>query len=225
MSGTVKYVGLKGLNRIDTVFPRLLFLLISALNKRVVKERAMTGSIEQRLAAVEAELAIRQLAARYARAVDSRDLDALGELFSPMTQFGAHGEGAAGARRFYDGVLAGFYRSFHQVVGHVVTVVTPDSARGTVYCRAEHEDGDNWIVNLMVYFDRYIAVDGRWYFLGRRPRFLFVGDARAAPRSLDFNKWPGREERFTCELPQSDESWVRYWAAHVAERPQVTSLP
>lgn len=178
-----------------------------------------------RLARVEAQLEIQQLAARYARSVDSRNLDELGDLFSPQTRFGDHGAGAAGARAFYDQVLAGFYRSFHQIAGHVITDMTPDSARGTVYCRAEHEDGENWIVNLMVYFDRYCRVDGRWYFLGRRPRFLFVGDPRAAPRSIDFNLWPGREDRFSCELPQSDASWQTFWGEHPDEQAKVTSLP
>ncbi|WP_260583658.1 nuclear transport factor 2 family protein [Sphingopyxis sp. PET50] len=188
----------------------------------------MDGTTEQwvrRLEKVEAQLAIQQLASRYARAVDSRNLADLGELFAPQTRFGDHGAGAEGARAFYGPVLAGFYRSFHQIVGHVITDIEPDSARGTVYCRAEHEDGDHWIVNLMVYFDRYVRVEGGWHFLGRRPRFLFVGDPREAPRSLDFNTWPGREDRFTCELPQSDESWGDYWAQHADARGRVTSLP
>lgn len=185
----------------------------------------MTNDIETRLAGLEAQLAIRQLAARYARAVDSRNLDDLGELFSPETRFGDFGSGAAGARAFYRSVLQGFYRSFHQLAGHVITDVTEDSAKGTVYCRAEHEDGDTWIVNLMVYFDRYTRIDGRWYFLGRRPRFLFVGDHRAAPRSLDFNLWPGREDRFKVELPHSDESWNGYWADLEEARALVTTLP
>ena len=179
----------------------------------------------RRLEKVEAELAIRQLAARYARAVDSRNLADLGALFAPQTRFGEHGTGADGARAFYGPVLAGFYRSFHQIVGHVITDIEPDSARGTVYCRAEHEDGDHWIVNLMVYFDRYVRVGQNWHFLGRRPRFLFVGDANSAPRSIDFNKWPGREDRFACELPQSDDSWGDYWAAYPDAKSRVTSLP
>jgi len=140
--------------------------------------------IEQRLAQVEAQLAIQQLASRYARAVDSRNLDDLGALFAPQTPFGEYGTGAEGAKGFYRGALSGFYRSFHQVVGHVITDIEADSARGTVYCRAEHEDGDHWVVNLMVYFDRYVRVDGNWHFLGRRPRFLFVGDMKDGPRRL-----------------------------------------
>lgn len=183
------------------------------------------SDLEVRLAALEAQLAIQQLAARYARAVDSRDLAALGDLFAPSTPFGEHGAGASGARAFYGTVLQGFYRSFHQVVGQVITDIETDTARGTVYCRAEHEDGDKWIVNLMVYFDRYVRVDGHWSFLGRRPRFLFVGDVGEAPRAIDFNRWPGREDRFKVELPQSDASWRRYWAEFPDVRDKVTSLP
>ena len=188
-------------------------------------ESDQATNIAERLAKVEAQLAIQQLACRYARSVDSRDLVGLGALFSPTTNFGAHGVGAVGARAFYDQVLTGFYRSFHQIAGHVITDLTENSARGTVYCRAEHEDGDNWIINLLVYFDRYTCVDGQWYFLGRRPRFLFVGDHTQAPRSLDFNKWPGREDRFDCELPQSDASWGAFWDQHTESRLQVTTLP
>lgn len=184
----------------------------------------MVSTIEDRLAAVEAQLAIQQLASRYARSVDSRNLADLGALFSPATRFGDHGLGPDGCRAFYEPVLARFYRSFHQIVGHVITDVTPDTARGTVYCRAEHEDGEHWVVNLMIYFDRYVRIDGTWHFLARRPRFLFVGDPREAPRSLDFNTWPGREGDFTCELPQSDASWNEYWSRHSAERDLVTTL-
>src|SRR3546814_13888202 len=78
------------------------------------------AGLEDRIARIEAQLAIQQLAARYARAVDSRNLADLGGLFSPQTNFGEHGSGEDGARAFYDRVLAGFYRSFHQIVGHVI---------------------------------------------------------------------------------------------------------
>ena len=51
----------------------------------------------ERLERVEAQLAIQQLAARYARAVDSRNLADLGELFASQTRFGDHGSGPEGA--------------------------------------------------------------------------------------------------------------------------------
>jgi len=183
--------------------------------------------IAARLARVEAELAIAQLPARYARAVDSRNLDDLAKVFAPTTNWGEHGLGEAGCRAFYGPVLSHFYRSFHQIVGHVVEQVDAESgtARGTTYCRAEHEDGNAWVINLMIYFDRYVRIDGTWHILGRRPRFLFVGDAHTSPRSVDFCKWPGREDHFRTELPQSDASWNAYWDAMPEARASVTTLP
>ncbi|MCK9540819.1 MAG: nuclear transport factor 2 family protein [Novosphingobium sp.] len=185
----------------------------------------MEGSLEQRLARVEAQLAIQQLASRYARSVDSRDIDAVGALFSDQTRFGDFGMGPEGARAFYVSVLRAFYRSMHQIVGHVIDVDGEDSATGTVYCRAEHEDGDKWVVILMVYFDRYVRQADGWRFLARRPRYLYVGDVRDTPRAVDFALWPGRPGKFAADLPQSDESWGRFWAAHPEDQARVTTLP
>src|SRR3546814_6779204 len=72
------------------------------------------AGLEDRIARIEAQLAIQQLAARYARAVDSRNLADLGGLFSPQTNFGEHGSGEDGARAFYDRVLAGFRSEEHR---------------------------------------------------------------------------------------------------------------
>lgn len=187
----------------------------------------MDAELTTRLARVEAQLAIQQLAFRYARAVDSRNMDDLGELFSQQTRFGEFGTGPDGARGFYRSqpVLRTFYRSMHQVAGHVIKDVTDDTATGTVYCRAEHEDGDNWVVILMIYFDRYIRQDDGWRFLARRPRFLYVGDVREAPRDVDFANWPGRDGHFNVDLPQSDESWSRFWTEFADDRDKVTTLP
>ena len=183
--------------------------------------------MESRIAAIEAQLAIQQLAVRYARSVDSRNLAELGELFSETTDFGPFGKGPEGCRGFYASqpVLRNFYRSFHQVVGHVITDVEENTARGTVYCRAEHEDGDSWVVILMIYFDRYIRQDGQWRFMGRRPRYLCVNDLRETPREAGFDHWPGRESAFGTELPQSDESWRRFWSEYPEDQARVTSLP
>lgn len=187
----------------------------------------MEGSLESRIAAIEAQLQIQQLAARYARAVDSRNMEDLGELFSADTNFGTFGKGPEGCRAFYRSqpVLRTFYRSFHQVVGHAITDVDENSARGTVYCRAEHEDGDNWVIILMIYFDRYTRQQGQWRFLGRRPRYLAVHDLKETPREAGFSHWPGRENHFKAELPQSDESWRRFWTDFPDDTAKVTTMP
>jgi hypothetical protein len=86
-------------------------------------------------------LAIRALPQRYALAIDSRDLEGLGELFVADVDNGPAGIGRDALRGWFRGILAGFYRSMHFVSGHVVDFVDDDNATGKVYCRAEHEDG------------------------------------------------------------------------------------
>jgi len=182
-------------------------------------------SLIARIDRIESTLAIQQLACRYARAIDSRNIAEIVELFAPETNWGEDGIGTVGARTFYERVLADFYRSFHQISGHVIEITGDDTAKGTVCCRAEHEVAGSWILNLMVYFDRYVRRDGKWHFLGRRARYLYVGDALIYPGSVDFNHWPGREGAFKIELPQSDATWEGYWSERIDQRDRLTHLP
>ncbi|MBV1688942.1 nuclear transport factor 2 family protein [Novosphingobium sp. G106] len=152
----------------------------------------MDEAIVRRLERIESTQAIQMLPSRYALAVDSRDIDTLVNLFVPGVDAGKWGRGRAGLRAFYESVLVGFYRSQHQICGHVFDFVDEDLATGTTYCRAEHEDGDNWVVMIMTYFDEYERVDGRWYFRKHLPSFFYATniDERPCP---PFAHWPDRD--------------------------------
>src|SRR5438034_7596342 len=102
--------------------------------------------IEARLARVEAQLAIQQLAFRYALAVDARDLDAWVDCFHPDVDAGRAGRGREALRRRITPLLRTFHRSVHHITGHRIELHGPTEATGTVYCRAEHEVDDRWIV-------------------------------------------------------------------------------
>ena len=129
-------------------------------------------------------------------ALDARDLDALVALFVDDVDAGAEGRGRDALKRWYDGVLRRFYRSIHLICGHQFDFVDADHATGSIYCRAEHEDGDGWFVITMRYDDVYERRDGQWGFvrtagapvvLGRRDRAPGAGvhalaDGRAAAR-------------------------------------------
>lgn len=187
-------------------------------------------TLEARIDRIEAHIAIQQLAARYARAVDSRDIDALSRLYTPDIDFSRYGfgKGPAGAAAFFDGILTRFYRSMHQLCGHVIDITDADHATGTVYCRVEHEDGGDWIIQLMTYFDRYRRVDGVWLIDDRRPNWLYTGDARDLPQDVNFVRWPSRpdaEKRFAPALPHIWPSWNDYWARHQDEVAAHTRLP
>src|ERR1700693_4407208 len=121
-------------------------------------------ALARRIDRVESELAIRQLPARYALAVDARDLDAWVALFVEDVDCGKYGRGREALRRFIDPNVRTFYRSHHQICGQVIDFVDADHATGTVYCRAEHEAGRQWIVMAICYFDSYGGRVGGWYF-------------------------------------------------------------
>lgn len=177
----------------------------------------------RRLEKVEAQLAIQQLAVRYARAVDARDIEELSALYSPTcdyTRFGFSDKlGPEGVYEMFDSkaILTRFYRSMHQLCGHVIELDDADNAHGTVYCRVEHEDGQDWIIQLMIYFDRYRRVAGEWLFEERQMAYLHTGDPRHSPQEVGFNRWPDWEnsdQMFQPALPHLWPSWQPFWERH-----------
>lgn len=179
---------------------------------------------EQRLSRVEARLAIAQLPARYALAVDSRDIDAWTQLFVEDVDCGRYGKGRNALRDFIDPALRTFYRSIHQICGHVVNFEGEDTATGTVYCRAEHEAGDQWIVMAIVYHDRYVRRDGDWYFERRQEKHWYSADVLARPEP-PFQLWEDWSDRLP-RLPADFPNWQRFWdRSSEAEIAALTSQP
>ena len=171
----------------------------------------MDDDIAARVARVEADVAIRGLAARYAQAVDARDLDAHVALFVPDVRAGRDAApGRAGLRAEFARSLRGFGRSVHLIGTHVVDVDGPDAARGVVYCRAEHEWESQWIVMALQYVDDYERVDGTWLFRRRRPMCWWARDELDRPGGPDWMRWPGREG--LRRLPEWWPSWDAFWS-------------
>lgn len=166
-------------------------------------------SVEGRLDRIESSLAIQQLPMRYALAVDSRDIEAWLALFPEDVDCGRFGVGREALRRTIEPPLASFYRSIHQICGHEFQFIDADRATGHVYCRAEHEDGDRWVVMAICYFDDYVRRDGRWYFARRRERHWYAADVLERP-SAPFNAWPGRD--LPPALPAAFPTWASFWS-------------
>lgn len=181
--------------------------------------------LEKRLERVEAQLAIQQLAARYAVAVDARDLEAWVNLFIPDVDCGSHGKGREALQRFIDPAVRTFYRSIHQICGHVIELIDSDHAKGTVYCRAEHEAGGQWVVMAICYFDTYERRDGDWYFVRRAEKHWYSSDVLERPGQPEFQNWAPWQHRKPT-LPQQFPSWKGFWErSSQAQINQLTDKP
>lgn len=169
--------------------------------------------LEARLAALEAREAIRQLVARYALALDSRNVADLADLFvsDVRTADGRQGRGALA--EWFDGILRPYTTTFHLIGGHVIDLVDADHATGVLYCRPEHEVGDQWIVMPVQYWDRYAREDGRWYFRSRSVHAFYAADVLQNPTAVPgrFN-FPGNPLITKADLPERWESWQRFWS-------------
>lgn len=166
-------------------------------------------SLDQRLARMEARVAIGELPGRYARAVDARDIDSWLALFVENVDCGRYGIGREALRAFIEPAVRGFYRSVHFVCGQVVDFASEDRASGTVYCRAEHEDSGKWVAMAIIYFDDYVRRDGQWYFERRREKHWYAADVLERPRP-PFALWEGHEHELP-RLPHDFPSWEGFW--------------
>lgn len=180
---------------------------------------AMT--LEQRLDRVESVHAIEQLAIRYALAVDGRDVDAWLALFPADVDCGRHGRGRDVLRTIIEPQLRTFYRSIHLICGHRIELRDSESAQGIVYCRAEHEVGDRWIVMAIAYGDDYVRRDGSWYFARRRERHWYGLDVLDRP-APPFHRWP--DDGGEPTLPGAFPTWAAFWdqkgdAGHLTASP------
>jgi hypothetical protein len=155
---------------------------------------AAAGDLDKlidRLARLEAEVAdlrtredLRTLVYRYAVAADARDVDTVAGLFSAEANFGPHGTGSDGARSFYEEALAGSPLMILNV-GNVLLEIDDDShARGVVYCRGELESGDEWVVQQIMYRDRYVREAGGWRFRSRQHLLFYGADLLTRPIGL-----------------------------------------
>jgi len=154
---------------------------------------------------------IRQLAAHYAVAVDSRDVDALVELFTPDVKVLGGGRGRDALRKVFEQHLHSDRVSILHVGTHMIDLVDADHATGVVYSTCEMGNEQRWARQAIAYEDRYERHDGRWYF-ARRDHKLFYGvELDERPLAQPDANWPasaiGRGS-----VPFEWPTWQRFWA-------------
>jgi len=169
---------------------------------------AMPENMLERLLALEE---IRQLAAHYAVAVDSRDLDALVALFVDDVRVGRDSSGHEALRASFDASLRGIGVSMLNVGTHAIDLVDADHATGQVYCHGQISDGDRWIHQMILYRDTYERRDGHWRFVRRIHELWYGQEAPSNPLDQSPANWPEHHDgRGT--VPESWPSWSRFWS-------------
>jgi hypothetical protein len=174
-----------------------------------------------RIDCIESTLAIQQLPIRYAMAVDGRGIQGWVDLFIDDVDCGRRGKGREILKGFIAPTLTNFYRSIHQICGHRIDFVDADHATGAVYCRAEHEDGDNWVVMAICYFDSYERRAGQWFFVRRKEKHWYAADQLARPAGPHFSNWPNQaipEPTLPADFPTWSGFWAEQDGAAVARR-------
>jgi SnoaL-like domain len=169
-------------------------------------------TVEERLDRMESLAAIRQLAVRYALALDSRDMDALVELFIPDVRVGRDETGRDALKRWFIATMRRPRTSVHFVGNHIVDFDDVDHAHGIVYCRDELEQPatKTWEVGMLQYWDSYVRVDGEWCFERRRFHRWYIVDALTRPgHGAGVNV--GADRLTTHLLPDAFPTWAPFW--------------
>jgi ketosteroid isomerase-like protein len=166
---------------------------------------------EERLDRLESLALIQQLPARYARAVDARDMDALVELFVPDVKAGPGASGRDAMRAWFVEALSRMRMTVHFVGQHVVDFQDADNATGTVYCHDELDfpDRGTWEWGKIQYWDRYVRLDGEWFFKYRRFNRAYIVDALERPAHGAVDVIEGLP---SSTLPDVYETWGSFWA-------------
>lgn len=159
---------------------------------------------------------IRQLALRYAFALDRRDLDTLVALFVDDVDAGPHGRGRLALKASFDESLRAVGVTMLFVGNHLVELDTtdPDRARGTVYClgRIQAEPGSPHMVEHAIqYSDRYQRRDDEWKFVGRKHELFWGVELTEEPLAQPPADWPANQVGVGT-VPHRYEIWQRFWA-------------
>jgi ketosteroid isomerase-like protein len=149
---------------------------------------------------------IRQLAARYALAIDSRDLETLVGLFVDDVRVGRDQRGRDALRESFRSSLCEIGISILNVGTHVIDIVDDTRATGHVYCKAEIQDGDRWIHQAILYSDTYERRGASWYFVRRVHELWYGAEVGVNPLGLPPANWPEHHDgRGT--LPERWDTW------------------
>ena len=171
--------------------------------------------LSRRLRRLEDRQELADLIARYGIAVDDRDMNTLGDLFSRSATV-QHSQGRSTGRdaviAFYRGRLSQFGPTYHYPHTQTIDFLSDEEATGVVAAHAEMAIGKEAVMAAIRYMDRYVREDGRWKFLERGLRFLYVLPLQELPRFLSERlrkRWPGTTPA-EADLPETLDTWKAF---------------
>jgi ketosteroid isomerase-like protein len=135
---------------------------------------------------------IRQLANRYALAVNMRDLDALVDLFVDDVKVFGGRSGRAALKDTFRGHMGTAEVDVLEVTTHVINLLDADHARGTVYSRCEMGGPGAWARQSIAYEDRYERREQTWYFVNRNHLLFYGLELPERPLDQPSANWPER---------------------------------
>lgn len=179
----------------------------------MAEQTTTLDALEARIARLEALDEIRQLACKYAVALDMRDMAAVANLFVADVRVPGRLQGRAALRNWYDTEMRhDLLASAHGILGHVIDVQDGDHATGLVYSRNDLETESVWVMELVAYLDSYEREDDRWYFARRVPLFWYESDITDPPLGPLKMRWPN-SPRHEGAFHDAFPSWGEFWAA------------
>ncbi|GAC1636474.1 MAG: hypothetical protein NVS4B6_04880 [Mycobacterium sp.] len=163
------------------------------------------------VAAMLAREEIRSLAYRYAAAIETRDIDAMAELYSPRARFGVFGDGPDGLKRLMTSSLDGRLFAVILVANHLIEIESTETACGEVWAHCfAHTRAEGFIEQLIKYEDRYEYHDGRWFFAHRKHRLWYGVGHRESPLRQPAANWPASQVG-VGDIPLSDSVFRDWW--------------
>lgn len=172
-----------------------------------------------RLDRLEAESAIRALAARYCFAIDNHDLPAVADLFTADARVWSRdgvmdASGREAIIEQYEGRFRVLGPSNHVSHDHWIRFGgDPDQAEGTLSAHAELWRNDQTMVTALRYDDVYRREDGAWRFFDRALSFLYyapIGDYPAILGARD--RMRAYDQPTDADYPERLASWKDYRA-------------
>lgn len=174
-------------------------------------------SVEARVRRLEDRAELRELVARYAVAIDDRDIEAITALFTPDGVFRSQ-DGVMNARGHeavieqFRGRFKALTVSYHFAHDQVLSFGNdPDAASGLVTAHAEVWRNGRALIAALRYADAYRRHAGRWCFAERQVSFLYYLPVDEYAQGLgDRLRMRAYGDRRAADFPESLPTWQLY---------------